>query len=313
MDRGRGPLSVPAQIARKRQRSSGSDGSDDEADGDLGGETVPEDPTLLMFDLDPRLHRTNTEFQWAVDAKERAARIRFGIEHAIKWWDGRRRAPGYPLEHVRLKPDTGVHDFKIDAAVCEALRCFLADPVNYDDDGFLMMAGTQFPGYGGYPYVHAPEGHVAAAQEKRTTRVHGKGRVNSVLKSQQQVWDLVQAVRRALGLPMPGRGVLQSAGKAILALHFLAQDETQQALFSWHSDGEDLTGVGNADTSDMTTVIVHLSHERSGMRVWGCAPALYCAQGDAVAFPGSALHESLPRRTASPAGGVVYKAALFYN
>ena len=312
MDRGRGTTSLPAQMARKRQRVSGSDDSDD-VDVELGDEPVPDDPTLLQFDLGLRTERLNLEHQWAVAARERATGIRFGAEHAIQWWDGRGLAANYPLECVRLNPATGVHDFKIDASVCEALRCFLADPANYDTQGFLRMAGTQFPGYSGYPYVHAPEGHVAAAQEKRTTRVHGKQQVNAVLKNQQQVWDLVQAVRRALGLPMPDPGVLQKAGKAILALHFLAQDETQQALFSWHSDGEDLRSIGRADPSDMTTVIVHLSHECSGMRVWGCAPVLYRAQGDAVAFPGSALHETLPRRLGAPAAGVVRKVALFFN
>ena len=104
----------------------------------------------------------------------------------------------------------------------------------------------------------------------------------------------MQAVRLALGLPMPAQGVLQKAGKAIRALHFLAQDETQQASFSWHSDGEDLKGRSMPDTSDMTTVIVHLSHECSGMRVWGCRPALYRAQGDSVAFPTEAGRVATP-------------------
>ena len=146
MDCGRGTTSLPAQMARKRQRVSGS-GDSDADDVELGDEPVPDDPTLLQFDLSLRTGRLNLEHQWAVEAKERATRIRFGAEHAIKWWDGR-LAADYPLERVRLKPDTGVHDFKIDASVCEALRCFLADPANYDEQGFLKMAGTQFPGYG---------------------------------------------------------------------------------------------------------------------------------------------------------------------
>ena len=79
MDSGRGTPSLPAQMARKRQRGSGSDGSDDVC-AELGGEAEPEDPALLLFDLDPRLHRTNLEHQWAVEAKARATRIRFGVE-----------------------------------------------------------------------------------------------------------------------------------------------------------------------------------------------------------------------------------------
>ena len=80
-----------AQIARKRPLSSSSDGSD-EADVELGGEAVAEDPALQMFDLDPRLHRTNLEHQWAVEAKERATRIRFGAErarHQVVGWPPR--------------------------------------------------------------------------------------------------------------------------------------------------------------------------------------------------------------------------------
>ena len=312
MEGGRGEPGLPAQMARKRQRVGCSD--EGAEDVELGGEPLLEDMTLQMkmFNLELRPHKAaDWDQEWCVQAKARAARIRFGIENAIMWWGADK--VDYPLENVRLKADTGVHDFQIEAAVCERLRAFLADPSNYDADGYMKMAGTQFPGYSGYPYVHAPGGHVAAAQEKRTTRVHGRQEVNLVLKEVQQVWDLVQAVRHALGMPVPDKGSLQSAGKALLALHFLTQDESQQALFSWHSDAEDLQGLGRRALSDMTTVIVGLSHECSGMRIWGCAPVLYRAQGDAVVFPGGALHESLPRCTASPAGGAVYKVALFFN
>ena len=105
MDCGRGTTSLPAQMARKRQRQRGSgvEGSDD-SDVELGGQTVPDDPTLLQFDLGLRPHRLNLEHQWAVEAKERATRIRFGAEHAIQWWDGRGLAANYPLERVRLNP-----------------------------------------------------------------------------------------------------------------------------------------------------------------------------------------------------------------
>ena len=62
----------------------------------------------------------------------------------------------------------------------------------------------------------------------------------------------------------------------------------------------------------MTTVIVNLSDECSGMRVWGMHPVLYRERGDAVAFPGACLHESLPRRADVPPGRVVWKLALFW-
>ena len=279
---------------------------------ELGGEPdaplAGTDPALQMFVVEPRVHRIPLT-QWAVAAKARAQSIRFGNERCITWWEADHKP--YPLERVRLRADTGVHQFQINAAVCEQLRLFVTDGSNYTSEGFLKMADTQFPGYGGYPYVHATFGHVPSAQEKRTTRVHGKYWVNKVLKSVQQLWDLVTEVRRMLGLPVPTGGVLQKAGKGIVGLHVLTQDATQQAVFSWHDDGEDISS--NTDSEEMTTVIVNLSDECSGMRIWGSDPVLYHAQGDAVAFPGRALHESLPRCTTSPASDVVYKVALFFN
>ena len=316
MEESRGETSLPAQIARKSLARSHADAGA-EAEIEFGGDdaavsdTQLQDEVLRLFDaLELRTHKIPDE-EWASTAKARAEKIRFGGEKHIMWWDADRAR--YPLEHVRLKADTGVHDFRIDSQVCENLRLFLADPCNYDGDGYLKMAGTQFPGYGGYPYVHAPGGHLRRAQELRTVRVHGRSHVNAVLKSTPQVMALVMEVRRVLGLPMPSKRTLQKSGKSILALHFLLQDETQQALFSWHADAEDLQGLMSECTDDMTTVIVHLSDEESGMRIWGCAPSIYSCQGGAVAFPGAALHESLPRRVDAPARGVVRKVALFYN
>ena len=311
MDCGRGSTSLPAQMARKRQRGGCSaEEEDDMAEVELGGEpTVVQDPILQMVDLDMRAHRVEMEKEWCVKAKVRAERMRFGMENDIKWWRADKKQ--YPLENVRLKADTGVHEFQVDALVCERLLSLLTDPSNYDKDGFLMMAGTQFPGYGNYPYVHAPLGHVAAAQEKRTTRVHGKTQVNAVLQHVPEVLAVVEEVRCALGLP--GKGAVQGAGKAIYALHFLTQDASQQAVFSWHNDGEDLHDVCRANADNMTTVIVNLSCECSAMRIWGCAPVLYRTPGHAVAFPGSALHESVPRHTACAARGAVYKVAFFFN
>lgn len=313
MESGRGDRTLPPKMARKRHRGGGDveSSDDDAASVELGGEPACEEPRLLLFKLDPDMECEQFGEEWCVQAKSRAVQIRFGNEHTIRWWDGDRKR--YPLERVRLKPDTGVHEFRIDASVCEVLRRFLTDATNYTEHGFLKMAGTTWPGYGGYPYVHAAQGLVAAAQEKRTTRVHGKVQVNLVLKKEPQVWALVAAVRRALGLPEPDKKVLQRAGKSILAFHILCQDVTQQASFSWHSDAEDLQGLGGADRSQMTTVIVNLSHGCSGMRLWGCAPVLYRAQGDAIAFPGSALHESLPRRELCESDCAVYKVALFFN
>ena len=309
---GRGDASLPARMARKRERDHPDFGGDNEpVRGDTTGYAETTDSVLALFDLNLRADRMPDE-EWVASARARAEQIRLGHEKHILWWHADRRA--FPLEHVRLKADTGVHAFQVDRGVCEELRSFLATTSNYNEHGYLMLAGTQFPGYGGYPFVHAPGGHASYAQELRTVRVHSKRNVNAVLRSTPQLWALVVAVRCALMLPTPRKGQQQTAGKSIVALHFLVQDETQQAVFSWHDDGEDLQEISARYGVDhMTSVIMNLSDACSGMRIWGCAPALYRVQGDAVAFPGRALHESLPRSGDAPAECAVFKVALFFN
>ena len=88
-----------AQIARKRPLSSSSDGSD-EADVELGGEAMAEDPALQLFDLDPRLHRTNLEHQWAVEAKVKGA----CCKHSV-WRRAHHQVVGSP-PHGALSPRT---------------------------------------------------------------------------------------------------------------------------------------------------------------------------------------------------------------
>ena len=104
---------------------------------------------------------------------------------------------------------------------------------------------------------------------------------------------------------------MQPRGKSIRAFHFIRQDETQQASFSWYSDAEDIKEVSKR-SNDMTTVIVTLTNEVSAMRIWGCEPHFYEGQGSAVAFPGAALHESVPRAAAAPACQPLWKVALFW-
>ena len=145
-------------------------------------------------------------------------------------------------------------------------------------------------------------------------RFQGATEINFLLREVQEIWDLVQAVRQALGLPLPKRGTLQPRGKAIKALHFLLQDETQQAVFSWHNDAHDILtrGQPRQAAEEMTTVIVSLSDVRSAMRIWGMAPVLYANQGSGVAFPGAALHESLRRAKHAPEAAAVWKVAMFF-
>lgn len=269
------------------------------------------DGGLQLFDLASREEKV-PEGVWVAAAIQKALDIRWGKIPFITWWESAKQAPT-PLKHLRLPPSLGVHAFSVNPAVCEELRSYLADARNYTEAGYLRMAGTQWPGYSGYPYVHA-RSQITPLQEKRTCRVQGHEQVNLLLRDEPRVWALVQEVRSALRLPMPERGALQRRGKQIRAMHFLLQDETQQASFSWHSDDEDIRTARGRDGCEMTTVIVSLSEECSGMRVWGCAPVVYEGQGAAVAFPGMALHESLPRKAeGSAAARVVRKVALFFN
>ena len=54
-------------------------------------------------------------------------------------------------------------------------------------------------------------------------------------------------------------------------MHFLLQDDSQQASFSWHDDASDVGHEG----MHMTTVIVSLSIVPSCMRMWGFQPFLF--------------------------------------
>ena len=154
--------------------------------------------------------------------------------------------------------------------------------------------------------------HFRAAQRK-TVRVSGKTACDNVLAGQPEVRQLVDAVRRALRLPDARRDPLaprpsQPQGKTIRAMHFILQDHSQQASFSWHDDSRDIGHEGY----HMTTIIVSLSTELSCMRVWGFEPHLFDGMGAACAFPGAALHESVPRSPVAPAGKPVRKVALFF-
>ena len=291
--RAREEAGLPLRLAMKRRRRQIDDGGSDEQrsdnvddnGGDGGEAAVSSDPRLLAFDLSPRHELSMAGYTWSARAKAKAEDIRFGrLTHCV-WWD-EKDDPPFPL--LRLDPPTGVYRFMVDEDICERLHTFLSDASNYSQDGFLKMAGTTWPGYGNYPYVHAPAGQVAELQERRTVRVHTLQEVNKLLKHVPAIADLVRAVRAVLGLRQPGvnSAAQLNAGKRIVAMHFLAQDSTKQAVFSWHDDAEDIGHAGRRPSWDMTTVIVNLSQQFSGMRVWGCSPVVYDCRGSAGHVPG---------------------------
>ena len=225
---------------------------------------------LACFDLSMRFSRI-PPYRWAQEAKEKAAEIRHGEYPSIVWWTSAGLAHKYRMRSLPLSPTTGVFEFRVDARICEVWRQYLLQAESYDENHYLQLAGDKWPGYGNYPYVHAPLGVVPGLQEKKTARVHGQRHVNKILREEPMMWELVQEVRRVLKLPMPTGKVLQPSGKSILALHVLCQDKTQQASFSWHDDSHDIKEQSRG-RSDMTTVIVSLSHDESGMRIWGMQP-----------------------------------------
>ena len=140
-------------------------------------------------------------------------------------------------------------------------------------------------------------------------RVSGKTACDFVLENQPEVRQLVETVRSTLRLPdsrrdPTARKPAQSKGKCIRAMHFLLQDAAEQASFTWHADADDI-GAGE----HMTTIIVSLSDEWSGMRMWGFGPHLFSEMGSACAFAGAALHESVPKRNLLRP---VRKVALFF-
>ena len=264
-----------------------------------------------LFDMRMRGHMIPMGgLSWVTQAKAVASQVRSGARTHEMWWSNQKVAQRYPVESLRLSMRTGVCAFKIRKDVCQAMEGFLIDPANYTDDGFLIMAGTQWPGYGSYPYVHAALGLMPSVQERKTVRVHGKSKVDHILRGDARVRALVAVITDVLNLPLPVGRQAQPNGKNIKAMHFLRQDMTQQAVFTWHDDTEDLGTNGHKE--HMTTVILNLSDNLSAMRVWGCEPSFYQEQGDCVAFPGAALHETVPRTDHAVLDQPVYKVAFFY-
>ena len=296
------------------------------------------------FDLAPRIDQLPRHAD-AAKAMRVSGLLRSRAVKHVMWWNTSARNPHaedmYPLSHLTFAHNTGVHSFGLNAGCCITMRSFLENRQNYDAEGWLVMAGKSFPGYAGYPYVQSPLGQVSVLQEvsvhpiacatsqssllvctpplivpvlqRKTVRVSGKAMCDIVLAGQPEVRELVDAVRVALRLPdsrrnPEARTPSQPKGKCIRALHFLLQDNSEQASFSWHDDASDIGHEG----MHMTTVIVNLSAHPSCMRMWGFQPFLFQGTGAACAFAGAALHESVPLLAGSSAELVRRKVALFF-
>ena len=135
------------------------------------GEGHEQEVDVSVFDLATRMHKLDTCYEWAAESKAHAEDLLFGARPRVIWWWQRSRAQhSYPLEHAFLSADTCVHAFHIERAVCEKLCLILDDRENYNSEMALVLAGKAFPGYAGYPYVHADGGVSPFVQQRRTVR-----------------------------------------------------------------------------------------------------------------------------------------------
>ena len=69
----------------------------------------------------------------------------------VEWWDRELANPPedviYPIPHLIYSHDTGVVDFCVDEACCKRLASYLEHPDSYSNDGWLFLAGKEYPGY----------------------------------------------------------------------------------------------------------------------------------------------------------------------
>lgn len=140
-------------------------GSDSD-DAPRGSSSAPSFPSF--FDLDARA-TVVPHGGWVPKAKAVAYEIKARVVSHVMWWDVQHRNPEardmYPLPHLPFTHNTGVCPFHVDVDVCKSMASFLDDGRNYDGEGWLMLAGQPYPGYGKYPYVHAPLGQLSTIQQ----------------------------------------------------------------------------------------------------------------------------------------------------
>jgi hypothetical protein len=120
----------------------------------------------MTFDLAPRAHMLDESAKWAKKAKESSLALLRGEMNQVIWWR-RYDAGPFALSHLSYSARTGVYEFNIPASACMPLHDYLADPLNRDANGFIVMDGDSWPGYGAYDLVHSEMGCVPRLQEVR--------------------------------------------------------------------------------------------------------------------------------------------------
>jgi hypothetical protein len=106
---------------------------------------------------------------WVIKAQEVSSKLRARVLKHVGWWNRDVLNPPdsdiYILPHLIFAHDTGVMDFSISPVLCKSLLSYLENEKNYDDEGWLRLAGKSYPGYARYPYVHARSGQLPSVQE----------------------------------------------------------------------------------------------------------------------------------------------------
>ena len=106
---------------------------------------------------------------WVVKAQEVSSKLRARVLKHVRWWNKDALNPDesdmYILPHLIFAHDTGVMDFSISPVLCKSLLSYLENEKNFDDEGWLILAGKTYPGYARYPYVHARSGQLPSIQE----------------------------------------------------------------------------------------------------------------------------------------------------
>ena len=118
------------------------------------------------YDLAPRTHKLDESEEWVQRAKKCSLALLTGQKKHVIWWRTKKAGP-FALSHLPFSLRTGVHEFRIPPSVCKALNDYINNSKHRDTNGFFVMDGDTWPGYGSYDLVHSEMGCVPRLQEVR--------------------------------------------------------------------------------------------------------------------------------------------------
>ena len=188
----------------------------------------------------------------------------------------------------------------VTGGACKALAGYWKSKGNRDRDGFLVVQGKSYPGFGRYHAV-AAEPHRPEVQERFNAQITGVAQILQFCEHVPGFRDICEQVAHELKLK-------DDRGKTIFPLDGHIIDMSSPEMhFGWHNDAYDLS----IKNRDMISVVVNLCEEESALVVWGFKPFRFSPVfGAACAFAGAATHSSCKHRSPEPA---VLKVTLFYH